>query len=188
MDVTSDKIKISFRKASILVAVITFLFLTPIFIVIIIRANNKKKIWAPMVSKCPDYWTISKNNEDQIKCTPGAANSKNVLNPNGFYTYQLPSKQNKYDYAVKNGVEWDGITNDETLKNGVPEKQNKTIFWLLGKLFLNEAPPYHKVQDPNYLHNINDVNNGMDDQSINNRNAKPGNNNFNLLNSLNPPK
>ena len=70
----------------------------------------------------------------------------------------------------------------------IPEKQKKTIFWLLSKLFLNEAPPYHKVQDPNYLHNINDVNNGMNDLSNNNRNAKPGNNNYNLLDSLNPKK
>jgi hypothetical protein len=188
MDVYSDKINISFRKASILVAVVTFLFLTPIFIVIIIRANNKKKIWAPMVSKCPDYWTISKNAENQIKCTPGTANSKNVLNPNGFYTYQFPTKQNKYEYAIKNGVEWDGITNDESLIKGVPDKQNKTIFWLLGKLFLNDVPPYHKTQDPNYLHNINDVNNGINNVIANNRNAKPGNNNYNLLDSLTPKK
>jgi len=54
MDINSDKIKLSFRKASIIVAAVTFLFLTPIFIIIIIRANNKKKIWAPMVSKCPE--------------------------------------------------------------------------------------------------------------------------------------
>jgi len=187
MDIHSDKINMSFRKASILVAVITFLFLTPIFIIIVIRANNKKQIWAPMVSKCPDYWTITKNNEDQIKCTPGDVNSKDVLNPNGFYTYQLPTKQNKYDYAIKNGVEWDGITNDESLRKGFPEKQNKTIFWLLSKLFLNESPPYHKVQDPNYLNNINDVNNGMNDLNRN-KNAKPGNNNYNLLDALNPKK
>ncbi len=187
MDVTSDKINMSFRKASILVAVVTFLFLTPIFIIIIIRANNKKKIWAPMVSKCPDYWTISKNNQDEIKCTPGTANSKNVLNPNGFYTYQLPTKQNKYDYAIKNDIEWDGITNDESLIKGAPEKQNKTIFWLMGKLFLNDVPPYHKIQDPNYLHNINNVNNDMNDSNSNSK-AKPGNNNYNLLTALNPKK
>ena len=43
MEVYSDKINMSFRKASILIAVVTFLFLTPIFVIIIIRANNKKK-------------------------------------------------------------------------------------------------------------------------------------------------
>ena len=159
MEVYSDKMNISFRKASILIAVVTFLFLTPIFVIIIIRANNKKKIWAPMVSKCPDYWSISKNKKDEIKCTPGSSNSANVLNPNGFYTYQLPTKENKYEYAIKNGVEWDGITNDESLIKGAPIKQEKTVFWLIGKLFLDDAPPYTQIQDPNYIQYVNDVNN-----------------------------
>ncbi len=157
MNVYPSNVNMSFRKASILVAAITFLFLTPIFIIIIIRANNKKQIWAPMVSKCPDYWAISKNKQDYVKCTPGKNNSGGVLNPNGFFTYQLPTKQDKYNYAIKNGVVWDGITNNTSLMNaGEIETPQRSFFWLLGKMFTddgNTSKQYMKTQDPSYMGN-----------------------------------
>ena len=127
-------INMSFRKSAILIAIIVFLFLTPIFVIIIMRANNKKQIWAPMVSECPDYWKLSKSEEGHVRCKPDKKNA-DYASPYGFYSYQLPTKMNKYEYAIKNKITWDGITNDKSLINGYKDEAPKSILWLLGKIF-----------------------------------------------------
>ena len=152
MEVPSNKINISFRKASILIAVVVFLLLTPIFIIIIIRANNKKQIWVPMISKCPDYWGLSVNDKGDVRCKPGKNNADYLQDPHGFYTYQLPTKKDKYDYAIKNNIVWDGITNDPSLVETEKQPEQKTILWLLGKMFTTSGPNYKRTQDPNYIY------------------------------------
>jgi hypothetical protein len=42
---------------------------------------------------------------------------------------------NKYEYAIKNKITWDGITNDKSLINGYKDEAPKSILWLLGKVF-----------------------------------------------------
>ena len=98
----SANIKLNFRKTLVLVAVIIFLFLIPITTIVILRESNKKQIWAPMISQCPDYWKLSKTKEGYIKCSPNQQKSNSGGNSNPFFTYQLPSKQNKYNFAIKN--------------------------------------------------------------------------------------
>jgi hypothetical protein len=152
MEVSSDKINISFRKASILIAVVVFLLLTPVIIIIIIRANNKKQIWVPMISKCPDYWSLSVNDKGNVRCKPGKNNADHVQYIHGFYTYQLPTKKDKYDYSIKNNIVWDGITNDPSLVETEKQPEQKTILWLLGKMFTTSGPNYKRTQDPNYIY------------------------------------
>jgi len=153
MEVPSEKINISFRKASILIAVVVFLLLTPVFIIIIIRANNKKQIWVPMISKCPDYWGLSVNDKGEVRCKPDKHNSDYVQNTHGFYTYQLTTKKDKYNYAIKNNIVWDGITNDPSLAETETPPKPKSIFWLLGKMFTTSGSNYKRTQDPNYIYN-----------------------------------
>jgi hypothetical protein len=136
MDASLSNINVtlSFRKIAVLTAVFVFLALIPIFVIIVIRANNKKQIWAPMISACPDYWKLSKSKDGHIRCKPDKKNAE-YSSAHGFFSYQLPTKMNKYEYAVQNKITWDGITNDDTLINNFKEEAPKSIFWLLGKVF-----------------------------------------------------
>lgn len=127
-------VTLSFRKIAVLTAIIVFLALIPVFVIIVIRANSKKQIWAPMVSECPDYWKLSKSEDGHVRCKPDKKNA-DYASPYGFFSYQLPTKMNKYEYAVQNKITWDGITNDDTLINNYKADAPKSIFWLLGKVF-----------------------------------------------------
>jgi hypothetical protein len=151
----SANIKLTFRKTLVLVAVIVFLFLIPITTILILRENNKKQIWAPMISQCPDYWKLSKTKEGYIKCSPNKQKSNTGGNTTPFFTYQLPTKQNQFDFAVKNRIIWDGITNNAELINKQKAPPDRNIGMLLGNMFTLETSGYtsttRQTQDPNYL-------------------------------------
>lgn len=152
---STTNIKLNFRKTLILVAVVVFLFLMPIITILILRENNKKQIWAPMVSQCPDYWKISKTKEGYIKCSPNNQKSNTGGNTKPFFTYQLPTKKNKYDFAIKNRIMWDGIVNDSQLISQRRIPPDRNIGMLLGNMFTLETSGYtsttRQTQDPNYL-------------------------------------
>jgi hypothetical protein len=131
---SNTNINMSFRKAAVLTAIIVFLALIPVITIVIMRANNKKKRWVPIVSECPDYWKISKSKDGHVRCKPDKKNA-DYASPYGFFSYQLPTKMNKYEYAIKNNITWDGITNDQSLINNYKEEAPKSILWLLGKVF-----------------------------------------------------
>ena len=131
---SNTNVNMSFRKAAVLTAIIVFLALIPVITIVIIRANNKKKRWVPIVSECPDYWKISKSKDGHVRCKPDKKNA-DYASPYGFFSYQLPTKMNKYEYAIKNNITWDGITNDQSLINNYKEEAPKSILWLLGKIF-----------------------------------------------------
>lgn len=153
----TTNIKLNFRKTLLLVAAIIFLFLIPITTILILRENNKKQIWAPMTSQCPDYWKLSKTKEGYVKCSPNIhkSNTGGNRNVNSFFAYQLPTKKTKYDYALKNGLMWDGITNNSRLVNQQRNEPDKNIGMLLGNMFTLESSGYtsttRQTQDPNYL-------------------------------------
>jgi hypothetical protein len=151
----STNIKLNFRKTLLLVAVIIFLFLIPITTILIMRENNRKQIWAPMISQCPDYWKLSKTKEGYIKCSPNEQKSNSGANTSPFFTYQLPTKKNKYDFAVNNRIVWDGITNNTELINQQRAPPERNIGMLLGNMFTLESSGYEsrtrQTQDPNYL-------------------------------------
>ena len=153
----TTNIKINFRKTLVLTAVLVFLFLIPFTIIGILRVNTKKQIWAPMISQCPDYWKLSKNSDGYLKCSPNVhkSNTGGNKNINPFFTYQLPSKKSKYDYAMKNGLMWDGITNNTDLISQQVVPPDRNIGMLLGNMFTLETSGYtsrtRQTQDPNYL-------------------------------------
>ena len=153
----TTNIKLNFRKTLLLVAAIIFLFLIPITTILILRENNKKQIWAPMTGQCPDYWKLSKTKEGYVKCSPNIhkSNTGGNRNVNPFFTYQLPTKKTKYEYALKNGLMWDGITNNSQLVNQQRNGPDKNIGMLLGNMFTLESSGYtsttRQTQDPNYL-------------------------------------
>jgi hypothetical protein len=150
-------VKLNFRKTLLLVAAIVFLFLTPITIISILRENNKKHIWAPMISQCPDYWKLSKTANGYTKCSPNVhkSNTGGNRNINPFYTFQLPTKKTKYDYATQNGLMWDGITNNSKLLSQRITEPDKNIGLLIGNMFSvsnsNNISTYNQIQDPDYL-------------------------------------
>jgi hypothetical protein len=150
-------VKLNFRKTLLLVAAIVFLFLMPITIIGILRENNKKQIWAPMISQCPDYWKLTKTANGYTKCSPNVhkSNTGGNRNINPFYTFQLPTKKNKYDYATQNGLMWDGITNNTQLVSQQIVEPDRNIGMLLGNMFATNnttsATNYTQIQDPDYL-------------------------------------
>ena len=88
---------------------------------------------------CPDYWKLSKSEDGHVRCKPNKKNAE-YASPYGFYTYQLPTKMNKYEYAIKNKITWDGITNDQTLINNYKDEAPKSILCLgqtVNKIFNN---------------------------------------------------
>ena len=89
---------------------------------------------ASLISECPDYWKLSKNEDGHVRCKPEKKNAE-YASPYGFYSYQLPTKMNKYEYAIKNKITWDGITNDQSLINNYKDEAPKSILWLLSKVF-----------------------------------------------------
>jgi len=131
---SNTNMNMSFRKAAVLTAVIVLLILIPVITIVIIKANNKKQNWIPIVSECPDYWKLSKSEDGHVRCKPNKKNAE-YASPYGFYTYQLPTKMNKYEYAIKNKITWDGITNDQSLINNYKDEAPKSILWLLSKVF-----------------------------------------------------
>lgn len=155
MDETN--VTLNFRKTLLLVASIVFLFLVPITTILILRENNKKQIWAPMIGQCPDYWKISKTKEGYVKCSTNENknNAGSNNNINSFFTYQMPTTQNKFDFAIKNRIMWDGITNNAALVSKQRIEPDKTFGWLFGKMLAynpsGSAFQHRATQDPNYL-------------------------------------
>jgi hypothetical protein len=153
----TTNITLNFRKTLLLTAALVFLFLIPLTTIAILRSNSKKQIWAPMISQCPDYWRLSKSLDGHLKCSPNVhkSNTGGNRNINPFFIYQLPSKKTKYDYAVKNGLMWDGITNNSELISRQVIPPDRNIGILLGNMFTLENSGYtsttRKTQDPNYL-------------------------------------
>jgi hypothetical protein len=155
MDTTNTTL--NFRKTLLLTAALVFLFLVPLTTIAILRANSKKQIWAPMISQCPDYWKLSKSSDGHLKCSPNSNKNNTGGNRNiyPFFAYQFPSKKTKYDYAINNGIMWDGITNNSELISKQKTQPDRNIGMLLGNMFTLESSGYTSItretQDPNYL-------------------------------------
>ncbi len=155
--ITATATTLNFRKTLLLTAALVFIFLIPLTTIAILRINIKKQIWAPMISQCPDYWRLSKTSDGHLKCSPNVhkSNTGGNRNINPFFTYQLPSKKTKYDYAVKNGIMWDGITNNTELVSQQKIEPDRHIGLLFGNMFSLEPSGTtsitRKTQDPDYL-------------------------------------
>ena len=101
----------SFQKTTLMVA-IGALIVCLVFIGITLR-NAKGQTWPPMVPACPDYWTIDLSGNTCVnihnlgnnKCKPTGDANHLTLD-----TTTVASNCDKYKWANKCGVSWDGIT------------------------------------------------------------------------------
>jgi hypothetical protein len=81
---------------------------------------TKDQQWPPMVPVCPDYWTIdgSGNNAKCInvkdlgngKCPPATGQKHLIMDFNASPYVGVQGTCNKYTWATKCGVSWDGVT------------------------------------------------------------------------------
>jgi hypothetical protein len=105
-----------FQKIVLYSAII--ILIIALIIIGISLTYSKAKIWPPMVPNCPDYWTIdgSGNNStctnvlDLGTCPASSGTQHLVMNFNNPPYTGSQGTCNKYTWATKCGVSWDGIT------------------------------------------------------------------------------
>jgi hypothetical protein len=105
-----------FQKTVLFVA-IGILIISLIIIGFVLSAGKDNQ-WPPMIPNCPDYWTAdgSGNNakcvnvKDLGTCPPSEDSEHLVMNFNGSAFTGSEGDCNKYKWADKCNVSWDGIT------------------------------------------------------------------------------
>ncbi len=121
----------NFQRSVLLIGVIILIISIIIMTFSIISFNNRKQIWAPSISMCPDYWNIIKNKENGLLiCMPGEHNSGDASGTLGFNVNKYPSNRDKALFAHKYNIVWDGISNNPKLLDN--EESSKSIFSLFG--------------------------------------------------------
>jgi len=75
----------------------------------------KGQNWPPMTPECPDYWRVSGNSKcinvkDLGTCPPKSNNKHLRMNFNIPAFSGSQGNCNKYTWANKCGISWDGIT------------------------------------------------------------------------------
>ena len=102
----------------ILFAAIIILIIALVFIGIALT-YAKDQTWPPIVANCPDYWmadgsgnnTTCKNVKDLGTCSSHNSENKHlVMNFNDPTFTGAQGSCNKYTWANRCGVSWDGIT------------------------------------------------------------------------------
>ena len=105
-----------FQKFVLYTAVI--ILIITLVVIGITLSNSSSNDWPPMVPQCPDYWKLdgSGNNstctnlKDLGVCPAGLGGKHQIMN---FNTSTFTGSQgicNKYNWANKCQVSWDGIT------------------------------------------------------------------------------
>tara|TARA_X000001036_G_C20665428_1_gene800557 strand:+ start:1344 stop:1703 length:360 start_codon:yes stop_codon:yes gene_type:complete len=111
-----------FQKTVLIVAlVILILCLSLIAIMLVVQSKNSD--WPPYSSTCPDYWNLESipGSDDGEKCVnqyklgKTSVSGCNVLIPDASIFKGSDGECNKYSYAKKCQITWDGITNNRNL-------------------------------------------------------------------------
>jgi len=105
-----------FQKIVLFTAIILLIIIL-IFIGISL-SYSKATTWPPIVPACPDYWIMdgSGNNSTCINikdlgtCSPIGGTKHLVMNFNDTAFTGSQGNCNKYTWANKCGISWDGIT------------------------------------------------------------------------------
>ena len=105
-----------FQKIVLYAAII--ILLITLVIIGTTLSYSKNQQWPPMVPACPDYWTIdgSGNNakcinvKDLGTCPKTSGEKHLVMNFNDPQYVGSQGSCNKYNWATKCGISWDGIT------------------------------------------------------------------------------
>ena len=94
----------SFQKTVVIIAVI-ILIICLILIGIALHNHNAKAAFPPVVSTCPDYWTVDSSGN----CNPPSGDNPCSSMPT------TKSKCSKKIWADNCNISWDGITNNQQL-------------------------------------------------------------------------
>ncbi len=118
-------------QTTILAVAVVLLILTLIYMAYSINKTNADKTWPPLIGDCPDYWTaVTKEDlaglgisSASLGAGPFCANVKNlgtcpakagdkhqVMDFTGAEYTGSKGNCQKYKWATKCGVTWDGIT------------------------------------------------------------------------------
>ena len=106
----------TFQKTVLFCALIVLIFALVIIGVALTNASNTN--WPPMIPDCPDYWIIDGsgtntqciNVKDLGTCPKQSGQSHLTINFNLPAFTGSQGLCNKYTWANKCGVSWDGIT------------------------------------------------------------------------------
>ena len=101
----------NFQKSVLIFA--TVLLVISLLIVLYILIKNKYSAanqWPPLVSNCPDYWVDSTGNGSNCVNSKGLGTCKNPMDFTKAPYIGKTGSCNKYQWATKCGVTWDGIT------------------------------------------------------------------------------
>lgn len=112
-----------FQKTVVIVALV-ILILCLILVAIMLVVQSENAVWPPYSSTCPDYWNLEgiPGTNDGEKCVNqyklGNTSVKgcNTLIPDASTFKGTDGECNKYTYAKKCQITWDGITNSRLLK------------------------------------------------------------------------
>ena len=102
----------------VLFAAIIILIIALVIIGIALSYAKDNQAWPPMTPGCPDYWLMdgSGNNatctniKDLGTCPPSSGSQHLVMNFNSSVFTGSQGTCNKYNWANKCGISWDGIT------------------------------------------------------------------------------
>lgn len=125
----------TFNKVIIIVTSIVLIISLLVYGLLINSAQKNNYKFPPKISKCPDYWDIS-NNDDYTICIDRGINNNNNNFPNPAnssilsvsdgndisYNTNIMKYNDKdsicgiYEWCNSNKISWGGISNDESLK------------------------------------------------------------------------
>jgi hypothetical protein len=108
----------AFKRTITFVAIILLVAIF-IFMIFFMGRKNADLIYPPVLNKCPDYWDYNEDNGSK-KCMNTFGMKKNTndaIPPLDLdnYSQGTVGKCGKRDWAIDNGLTWDGITNNEKL-------------------------------------------------------------------------
>ena len=111
-------IKEDFKEIVVFVAISILIFALIFIGFALTNQYNKNNIWPPSVPSCPDYWEIDgtennsvcRNVNDLGNCPPNSNDDHLVMNFNTPSYMGTQGNCNKYNWATKCGLTWDGIT------------------------------------------------------------------------------
>jgi hypothetical protein len=101
-----------FQKTVVYIALILALIILLFVGYMMYRAKNALA-WPPMISECPDYWTVT----DFEKCAnvKGLGNCGDAMDFTGNDWNGKAGLKKKFEWAKKCGITWDGVTNNASL-------------------------------------------------------------------------
>ena len=105
-----------FQKIVLFSAII--ILIIALIIIGITLSNSTDKNWPPVLSNCPDFWTMDGsgnnpqcvNTKDLGTCPPNSGSQHLTMDFNSAPYVGSNSSCAKYTWAKKCGISWDGIT------------------------------------------------------------------------------